>query len=253
MENELKLVGGAMVTLSLATSAMIVVPFLQLKDVPAPAALAPYTSEQLRGREVYLANGCIACHTQQPSSTGAGRADGARGWGRPSVAADYHYDSPPLLGTMRTGPDLFNIGVRQPSADWHLGHLYQPRAYVADSIMPGYPFLFELKPEGAVGKSDKVVALPGGTVPPGKVVVATPQALDLVAYLIGLRHTYPVVEQAPAAGATGQPPQRATLAAVSTAPSNPFGAITSSQSTSSPPAPRAPGAQASHDDPLASP
>nr|WP_318238245.1 cbb3-type cytochrome c oxidase subunit II [Cupriavidus sp. CV2] len=253
MENELKLVGGAMVTLSLATSAMIVVPFLQLKDVPAPAALAPYTSEQLRGREVYLANGCIACHTQQPSSTGAGRADGARGWGRPSVAADYHYDSPPLLGTMRTGPDLFNIGVRQPSADWHLGHLYQPRAYVADSIMPGYPFLFELKAEGAVSKSDKVVALPGGTVPPGKVVVATPQALDLVAYLIGLRHTYPVVEQAAAADATGHPPGRATLASVSIAPSSPLGAIASSQSTSSSPTPPAAGAQASQDEALASP
>lgn len=241
MENELKLVGGAMVTLSLATSAMIVVPFLQLKDVPAPAALAPYTSEQLRGREVYLANGCIACHTQQPSSTGAGRADGQRGWGRPSVAADYHYDSPPLLGTMRTGPDLFNIGVRQPSADWHLGHLYQPRAYVADSIMPGYPFLFELKPEGAVSKSDKVVALPGGTVPPGKVVVATPQALDLVAYLIGMRHTYPVVDQSAAAAVPAQAPGSATLASLPVAPSIPRGAAASTQSTSSSPAPSAAG------------
>lgn len=256
MENELKLVGGAMVTLSLATSAMIVVPFLQLKDVPAPAALAPYTSEQLRGREVYLANGCIACHTQQPSSTGAGRADGQRGWGRPSVAADYHYDSPPLLGTMRTGPDLFNIGVRQPSADWHLGHLYQPRAYVADSIMPAYPFLFELKPEGAVAKGDKVVALPGGAVPPGKVAVATPQALDLVAYLISLRHTYPVLEQAAAADTTRQSPGRITLAAVSAAPSNLRGAAASSNPTLNlyaPSTPTTPDAAARPDEALASP
>ncbi|MBY4947555.1 cbb3-type cytochrome c oxidase subunit II [Cupriavidus respiraculi] len=193
MENELKLVGGAMVTLSLATCAMIVVPFLQLKDVPAPEELAPYSSAQLRGREVYIANGCIACHTQQPSSTGAGIADAQRGWGRPSVAADYHYDSPPLLGTMRTGPDLFNIGVRQPSADWHLGHLYQPRAYVPDSIMPSYRFLFEAKPEDRVGKEDRVVSLPPGVAPVGKVIVATPQAVDLVAYLTGLKHTYPVL------------------------------------------------------------
>lgn len=182
-----------MVTLSLATCAMIVVPFLQLQDVPAPAALQPYSSQELRGREVYMANGCISCHTQQPSSTGAGIADAARGWGRASVAADYHHDDPPLLGTMRTGPDLFNIGVRQPSADWHLGHLFQPRAYVPGSIMPAYPYLFEVKDEKAVTKSDRVVALPPGTVPYGKAVVATPDALDLVSYLQGMKHTYPVL------------------------------------------------------------
>ncbi|CAG2131760.1 cbb3-type cytochrome c oxidase subunit II [Cupriavidus numazuensis] len=203
MENELKLVGGAMVTLSLATCAMIVVPFLQLKDVPAPKELAPYSSAQLRGRQIYMANGCIACHTQQPSSTGAGIADAQRGWGRPSVAADYHYDDPPLLGTMRTGPDLFNIGVRQPSADWHLGHLYQPRAYVPGSIMPAYPFLFETKDSDAVGKDDRVVSLPPGTAPAGKTIVATPQALDLVAYLTGLRHTYPVLTPTEASVANG--------------------------------------------------
>lgn len=193
MENELKLLGGAMVTLALATSAMVVVPFLQLKDVPAPAALKDYTAQQLRGRELYAGNGCIACHTQQPSSTGAGRADAQRGWGRPSVAADYHYDAPPLLGTMRTGPDLFNIGSRQPSADWHLGHLFQPRAYVPGSNMPGFPFLFELKDKSAVTSADRVVVLPPGTVHHDKAVVAGPDALDLVAYLTGLNHTYPAL------------------------------------------------------------
>jgi len=193
MENELKLVAGAMVTLSLATAAMIVVPFLQLKDVPPPAALKTYTSEQLRGREVYIANGCIACHSQQPSSHGAGVADSRRGWGRASVAADYHYDTPPLMGTMRTGPDLFNIGVRQPSADWHLGHLFQPRAYAPGSSMPAYRFLFEIKSTESVAKGERVVSLPPGTVRPGEIVVARPQALDLVAYLQGMKHNYPVL------------------------------------------------------------
>lgn len=193
MESELKLLSGAMVTLSLATAAMIVVPFMQLKDVPAPAALKPYTSEQLRGRTVYMANGCVACHTQQPGSTGAGIADAQRGWGRASVAADYHHDAPPLLGTMRTGPDLFNIGVRQPSADWHLGHLFQPRAYVPGSTMPAYRFLFEIKRADAVAKGERVVVLPPGTVAHDEVVVARPQALDLVAYLQGLKHDYPVL------------------------------------------------------------
>lgn len=200
MENELKLIIGAMVALSLATSAMIVVPFLQLKDEPAPAELNPYTSQELRGRQVYQANACIACHTQQPSSTGAGIADASRGWGRASVAGDYHYDDPPLLGTMRTGPDLFNIGVRQPSADWHLGHLFQPRAYVPGSNMPSYRFLFEVKDPGSVAKDERIVHLPPGTVTEGKVVVAKPEAVDLVSYLLSLKRNYPVLtlEQAKA-------------------------------------------------------
>jgi cytochrome c oxidase cbb3-type subunit 2 len=196
MENELKLLSGAMVTLSLATSAMIVVPFLQLKDEPALPALKPYTSQELRGRAVYIANGCIACHSQQPSSTGAAIADARRGWGRASVASDYHFDDPPLLGTMRTGPDLFNVGVRQPSEDWHLGHLFQPRAYVPGSIMPAFPFLFEVKPDAAVAKGERAVSLPPGTVFPGRTVVARPEAIDLVAYLQSLKHQYPVLTPA---------------------------------------------------------
>jgi cytochrome c oxidase cbb3-type subunit 2 len=111
---------------------------------------------------------------------------------------------------MRTGPDLFNIGARQPSKDWHLGHLYQPRAYVPGSIMPSYPYLFETK--AAAEPGDEVVKLPPGQGPAGQVVVALPEALDLVKYLQGLNHTYPVlppaVQAAPAAApsATAAPP-----------------------------------------------
>ena len=191
MQDELKLLSGAMVTLALATSALVVVPFLQLKPVQPPAALKPYTSAQLRGREVYIRNGCIYCHSQQPRDR-AQAPDDKRGWGRASVAGDYYYDQPHLLGTMRTGPDLFNIGARQPSQDWHLGHLYQPRAYTPGSIMPSYPFLFEIKEKADPG--DRVLTLPPGFKPPGKIVVATQDVLDLVTYLQGLDHTYPVLE-----------------------------------------------------------
>ena len=191
MHDELKLLSGAMVTLALATSALVVVPFLQLKAVEPPAGLKPYTSAQLRGRDVYIKNGCIYCHSQQPRDR-AQAPDDKRGWGRASVAADYHYDKPHLLGTMRTGPDLFNIGARQPSQDWHLGHLYQPRAYVSGSVMPSYPFLFEIKEKAEPG--DRVLTLPPGFKPPGKIVVARQEALDLVTYMQGLDHTYPVLE-----------------------------------------------------------
>jgi len=194
MHDELKLLSGAMVTLALATAGLVVLPFIQLKPVPPPAGLKPYTSAQLRGREVYIKNGCIYCHSQQPRDKKQA-PDDTRGWGRASVAADYFYDKPHLLGTMRTGPDLFNIGARQPSADWHLGHLYQPRAYTPGSIMPSYPFLFEAKEKPDAG--DRVVTLPPGFKPVGKIVVATQEALDLVTYMQGLDHSYPVLETAP--------------------------------------------------------
>jgi cytochrome c oxidase cbb3-type subunit 2 len=148
----------------------------------------------LRGREVYIANGCIYCHSQQPRDA-AFAPDAKRGWGRVSVPGDYYYDHPHLLGTMRTGPDLLNIGVRQPSADWHLGHLFQPRAYVPGSIMPSYPYLFEVK--DAPDPGEKPITLPEGYKPPGKVVVPTPAALDLVAYLQSLNRTGPVLPAPP--------------------------------------------------------
>ena len=190
MQDELKLLGGAMVTLALATSALVVVPHIQLSKAEPPAGLKPYTMAQQRGRDSYISNGCVYCHSQQPRDR-AQAPDDKRGWGRASVAADYHYDKPHLLGTMRTGPDLFNIGARQPSADWHLGHLYQPRAYTPGSIMPAYPYLFDIKDAAEPG--DRVVTLPPGYNPAGKVVVAKPEVLDMVAYLQGLDHTYPVI------------------------------------------------------------
>ena len=193
MENEVKLLSGAMITLALATTTLVVIPYLQLSDLKPAAGLHPYTAAQLRGRDQYIKNGCVYCHSQQPRDKSQA-PDALRGWGRASVAADYYYDSPHLLGTMRTGPDLFNIGARQPSVDWNLGHLYQPRAYAQGSIMPSYPFMFDVKTAAEPG--DKVVTLPPGYAPVGKVVVAKPEALDLAQYLIALDHTYPVLPAA---------------------------------------------------------
>ncbi|HJV59811.1 MAG TPA: cbb3-type cytochrome c oxidase subunit II [Albitalea sp.] len=201
MKSEIKLVSGAMVMLALSTSALVVLPYLQVHDVKPSPGLKPYGSAELRGREVYIANGCVYCHSQQPRAKEFA-PDYSRGWGRATVAGDYAYDQPHLLGTMRTGPDLMNIGVRQPSAQWHLGHLYQPRAYTPGSIMPSYPYLFEAKARAE--KDDLVVSLPAGTAPAGQVVVARPEAADLVKYLLSLDRSYPVVA-APAAAASAAP------------------------------------------------
>ena len=198
MENEVKLAAGAMVSLAVATAALVVLPYMEVRDITPPEGLKPYTSAQQRGRDVYIASGCVYCHTQQPRDRNLG-PDHERGWGRASVPGDYVYDKPHLLGSMRTGPDLFNIGARQPSKDWHLGHLYQPRAYVPGSIMPSYPYLFETK--AAAEPGDEVVKLPPGHGPSQGVVVARPEALDLVKYLQGLDHTYPVLPAPPRSAA----------------------------------------------------
>jgi len=198
MENEVKLAAGAMVSLAVATAALVVLPYMEVRDITPPEGLKPYTSAQQRGRDVYIASGCVYCHTQQPRDRNLG-PDHERGWGRASVPGDYVYDKPHLLGSMRTGPDLFNIGARQPSKDWHLGHLYQPRAYVPGSIMPAYPYLFETK--AAAEPGDEVVKLPPGHGPSQGVVVARPEALDLVKYLQGLDHTYPVLPAPPRSAA----------------------------------------------------
>ena len=234
MENEVKLAAGAMVALGVATAALVVLPYIQVRDIAPPEGLKPYTSAELRGRAVYVANGCVYCHTQQPRDRNLG-PDQARGWGRASVPGDYYYDKPHLLGSMRTGPDLLNIGARQPSQDWHLGHLYQPRAYTPGSIMPAYPYLFEVKEKAEDG--DTVVKLPPGYAPFGQVVVALPEALDLVKYMQGLNRTYPVLPPPPQPA----PGTTAPAAAADTAPAT--GAATPAPGAT--PATTAPAAAAS--------
>ena len=192
--NARRLVTGTLAFVLLATVLLVVLPFFRLRHLHPPEGLHPYTEAQLRGREEYIRQGCVYCHSQQPRDPSQA-PDMKRGWGRPSVPADYFYDTPHQLGTMRTGPDLFNIGARQPSAAWHLGHLYQPRAYVAGSNMPSYPFLFEVKAEADSG--DTTVTVPPQFAPATGVIVARRAALDLVQYMIGLDHTYPAISAHP--------------------------------------------------------
>jgi cytochrome c oxidase cbb3-type subunit 2 len=188
---------GAVATVVFAFLVLVFVPQLQLAGVAAPAGLEPYSDSALAGRQVYLSLGCLYCHSQQVRSPSFG-SDQARGWGRASYPEDYAYDRPHQLGTMRTGPDLMNIGLRQPSRAWHYTHLYQPRAVTPGSLMPAFPFLFQLKDQAQMG--DEIVALPPGLGPQGKVVVAKPEVRALVNYLLGMKHDYPVGVMATSAG-----------------------------------------------------
>lgn len=185
---------GILATLLLGWAALVGVPDAMISEIQAPEGLQRYTAEELFGRLIYIREGCTYCHSQQTRPEGFG-SDQARFWGRPSVPADYVFDKPHLLGTMRTGPDLLNIAVRQPSEDWHLVHLYNPRIVVPGSIMPPFPYLFEEKL--SAGPNERALALPDSIAPKGKVVVAGREAKALTAYLLSLDRTYPVAQAKP--------------------------------------------------------
>jgi cbb3-type cytochrome c oxidase subunit II len=156
-------------------------PAARLRDVaPLPGATA-LSPEAARGREVYLVEGCGYCHTQFLRELPMDRP-----YGRATVAEDYAGQNPPLAGSERTGPDLSNVAQRQPSDVWHLIHLYNPRAVVPQSVMPGFPWYFETKQKADA--ADVVVPVPERFLPhPGDVVVARPEALALTAYLLSLK------------------------------------------------------------------
>lgn len=182
-------VGSAAIVL-FAGGALVLAPYLQLEHIEPSPGLLPYTPEEAMGRGVYVSEGCVYCHSQQPRDPSQA-PDDQRGWGRPSVPGDYAYDYPHQLGTMRTGPDLFNVGARLPSADWHYLHLYQPRAVSPVSVMPSYAYLFEHVDARRPG--DVVVTIPAEVQRAPGVVVATPEAQALVRYLLRLDHTAPVL------------------------------------------------------------
>ncbi|MEZ5016113.1 MAG: cbb3-type cytochrome c oxidase subunit II [Flavipsychrobacter sp.] len=175
------------------TIMVAIVPALnnQKNNAPLPDAVE-LSDIEMKGKAIYIANGCVACHTQQVRNV-----DMDKVWGkRPSIAADYasitrtdiFRNTATLMGTERTGPDLTDIGNRQPSKDWNLVHLYNPRIVVNESIMPAYPWLFTIKKE--VDSTDVVVTIPQKYKKDieGE-VVATNDALYLVAYLQALKQT----------------------------------------------------------------
>jgi cytochrome c oxidase cbb3-type subunit II len=148
------------------------------------------------GREIYIDQGCIYCHSQQVRPKGFG-ADFERGWGnRQTVARDYIYQDRVLLGTSRTGPDLSNVGDRLPSREWHLQHLYHPRITSPGSIMPPYSYLFEVREITGMGSS-RALNIPESSPfapPSGYEVVPTDRAEALVAYLLSLKLDYELPE-----------------------------------------------------------
>ena len=115
------------------------VPLFFQKQLTEPlTGMKPLTAMQLTGRDIYIREGCHVCHSQMVRPL---RSETER-YGHYSVAGEHAYEHPFLWGSKRTGPDLARIGGRHSDA-WHRAHLFNPRDVVPESIMPGYPWLFE--------------------------------------------------------------------------------------------------------------
>ena len=161
----------------------------------------PFVSELAqRGFVLYGKYNCVTCHTQQirGDERMATEVEGVRtvpvlaadarfGRERASTRAEYAHQSPVMMGTQRTGPDLSSIGKRLPDAQWHYWHLYNPQSVSPDSLMPPHPWLFttEEPPEEDAADYDEVKIIQGLGVP-GERLWATPDARALVEYLLSL-------------------------------------------------------------------
>ncbi len=191
--NHKLLFGTALLFFLFLTLNIAILPAINDMQVYKPLPDAkPLTKDELAGKMIYIENGCIACHTQQVREVDMDKVFGSR----PSISSDYAgnkrlnlwQNTANLLGSERTGPDLTAIGERQPSKEWHLLHLYQPRAAVKESIMPAYQWLFEEK--DYLDKDDVEVKVPAEFMKHKfKKIIATKKALQLVAYLQSLKQT----------------------------------------------------------------
>ena len=121
--------------------AVQIIPTLMIEsNIPTISSVKPYTPLELEGRDLYIREGCVSCHSQMIRPF---RSEVER-YGEYSKAGEYVYDHPFLWGSKRTGPDLFRVGGKY-SNNWHLNHMYDPTSTSAGSIMPAYPWLLENK------------------------------------------------------------------------------------------------------------
>ena len=114
-----------------------IVPTILVKsNIPTITSVKPYTPLELEGRDIYIREGCVSCHSQMIRPF---RSEVER-YGEYSKAGEYVYDHPFLWGSKRTGPDLMRVGQKY-SDNWHFNHMYDPQSTSAGSIMPAYKWL----------------------------------------------------------------------------------------------------------------
>ena len=163
-----------------------IVPLFFMHSTTEPVeGLKPYTALQLRGRDIYVREGCYLCHSQMIRPF---RAETER-YGHYSLAGEFVYDHPFQWGSERTGPDLARVGGRY-SDDWHRVHLMNPRDVVPESIMPGFPWLAQAPADDGLIKRKMKVMRELGVPYTDKEIAEAPEELKgktemdaLIAYL----------------------------------------------------------------------
>jgi len=118
-----------------------IVPTLLVKsNIPTISTVTPYTPLELEGRDLYIREGCVGCHSQMVRPF---RSEVER-YGEYAKAGEFVYDRPFLWGSKRTGPDLLRVGGKY-SDNWHFNHMYDPQSTSSGSIMPSYQWLIKNK------------------------------------------------------------------------------------------------------------
>ena len=182
-----KLLGLALgLFLLLAAIVAIILAINNQKNNTSPQSAQALGGDAVAGKQIFIANGCVACHTQRGGNLDGDKTEISTAGYADTTPTNLEQNTAKLTGTERAGPDLTNIGERRPHLDWNLLHLYQPRAAVEKSTMPAFPWLFEIK--DSVSKGEIEISVPNAFRKgiDGK-IVAKKEALDLVAYLQNLK------------------------------------------------------------------
>jgi cytochrome c oxidase cbb3-type subunit 2 len=129
------IVAGSLLILIAVVLVVVILPYADTSKTIPSELFRNRTVKEAKGRELYISNGCVYCHTQSIRAV-----DWGLGAERIAQAGDYIKDHPILLGSQRTGPDLSQEGGEHPD-DWHLAHFINPRYTRPLSIMPPFEFL----------------------------------------------------------------------------------------------------------------
>ncbi|MHA8103089.1 cytochrome-c oxidase, cbb3-type subunit I [Aquirufa nivalisilvae] len=134
----IQLLIGSLIMILVGSLVELIPTFMVKSNVPTIAAVQPYTSLELEGRDIYIREGCVNCHSQLVRPF---RSETER-YGEFSKSGEFVYDHPFLWGSKRTGPDLHREGGKYPDS-WHYHHMREPSSMSPGSIMPAYDWLYE--------------------------------------------------------------------------------------------------------------
>jgi cytochrome c oxidase cbb3-type subunit I/II len=134
----IQLLVGSLIMILVGSLVELIPTFMVKSNVPTIEAVQPYTSLELEGRDIYIREGCVGCHSQLVRPF---RSETER-YGEFSKSGEFVYDHPFLWGSKRTGPDLHREGGKYPDS-WHYHHMRDPQSMSPGSIMPAYDWLYE--------------------------------------------------------------------------------------------------------------